>query len=146
MVRASLAVLWISSACRPEPTPLPFTSSIDAVPPYSTHGTVRWGTSDEGGLVLEVSVRGPVDEISRERGSGIEPNLIWHLVQGACAAWIRQDPGLKVLARWTRTPTSRETNDFRYVITRSDAGDPMRPRALAAFGRPLYACGDLLAG
>lgn len=149
--RVSLvAALAISSACRSEPAPLPYAFSIEAMPPQSAHGTARWGVSEQGDLVLEVSVRGPVDEISRERGSRLEPNLIWLLVQGDCAAWSRQDTGLNVLARFSPGPTSPDTNDFRYVVPKAENGDPTRPRALAAFrnggGGPLYACGDLRAG
>ena len=145
-----LAALSMAAACRPEPQPLAFTTSIDPVPPQTVHGTAHWGLSETGDLVLDVFVRGAADEISRQRGSRLEPNLIWHLVQGDCTAWIRSDRGLNVLSRFSPTPASPDSNDFRYTIKKADAGDPTRPRALVAFrnggGGPLYACADLRAG
>ncbi len=144
------AAVALSAACGSEPPALPFTTAIEPVAPQTVRGAARWGLSDGGDLVLDVSVRGAADEVSRQRGSRLEPNLIWHLVQGDCAAWIRGDRGLNVLARFSPMPTSSDTNDFRYTIKKADAGDPTRPRALAAFrnggGGPLYACADLRAG
>nr|HEV8670828.1 hypothetical protein [Candidatus Limnocylindria bacterium] len=136
-------------ACDGEPTLVTF--DIRPVAPSLLSGSGKAGlqaSGATGALVLEVSVRGPADEISRAGTDPLEPNLIWHVVEGDCASW--REPGAasrhQVLYRWSPPPTRADAMDFRAVISRSDLDDLARPHALLAFrngGGPLYACGDL---
>jgi hypothetical protein len=124
---------------------VPVDFAIQAVPPSQTSGTGRASYDAQGDLVLEVSVKGPVTEITK---SGPFPaNLIWHLLEGTCAQWTVNEPDHKVIARWTIDPQTPSSLDFRYVVSRGDLDAMSRPHAVAAFqnggGGPLYACGDL---
>lgn len=120
---------------------------IRPIPPWRTTGTGRAALSSRGDLVLQVSVRGPASEISRPGTDPLQPNFIWHLVEGTCAAWQRNEPGHNVVARWTLEPQQPDAQDFRYVVPQADLDLMTRPHALAAFrnggGGPLYACGDI---
>jgi len=99
---ALAVVAGIAVACQGQPAlrafdihPVPLSLSL-------TSGTGKAGLNGGGDLVLEVSVRGPADEISRPARDSLQPNLIWHLLEGDCAAW--RQPGAtshrQVLARW----------------------------------------------
>jgi hypothetical protein len=120
---------------------------IRPVAPWRTTGTGRATLSSRGELVLEVSVRGPASEISRPGTDPLQPNFIWHLVEGTCASWERNDPGHSVIARWTLDPQQPDAQDFRHVVSKGELDPMTRPHALAAFrnggGGPLYACGDI---
>jgi len=144
---ACTLIAAIAVACHAQPALRPF--DIRPVAPSLTSGSGRAGLDGTGALVLEVSVRGPAAEISRAGTDPLEPNLIWHVVEGDCAAW--REPGVErryhVLYRWTPVPARADAMEFRTVITAGDLDDLSRPHALAAFrnggGGPLYACGDL---
>jgi hypothetical protein len=102
------------------------------------------GVNGDGDLVLDVAVKGPADEITK---AGPSPaNLIWHLVEGSCAAWRANEAGHAVLARWTINPQQPDAISFRFTISRADLDVMSRPHAVAAFqnggGGPLYSCGD----
>jgi hypothetical protein len=148
-VRLGLAALIVVGAitCRSGPRDLG-SFTIQAVPPSLTAGTAD-ATIDSGGdLVLTVSVRGPAREISRTGQTGrLEPNLLWHIVDGTCAAWSRGESDHEVRAVCTIEPNAVDLNEFTYVVAKSAIGDLRLPHALAAFrnggGGPLYACGDL---
>jgi hypothetical protein len=119
---------------------------IKPVPPWTTAGNGRATLTSDGDLVLDVAVRGA--EISRSSPpSSQRANLIWHLLEGTCAAWTRQEPGHNVIARWTKDPQQVDAQDFRYVIRKSELDSMTRPHALGAFRNggalPLYACGDI---
>lgn len=120
---------------------------IKPISPWRTTGTGRATLSSRGDLVLEVSVRGPASEISRPATDPLQPNFIWHLVEGTCASWERNEPGHSVIARWTLVPQHADAQDFRYVVSKADLDPMTRPHAVAAFrnggGGPLYACGDV---
>ncbi len=137
----------IAVACQTPPALRAF--DIRPVAPSLTSGSGKAGLDISGALVLEVSVRGPAAEISRAGSDPLQPNLIWHVVEGDCAAW--REPGVEtrhqVLYRWTPVPAKADAMDFRTVIAASYLGDLSRPHALAAFrnggGGPQYACGDI---
>ena len=123
----------------------PIGFDIKPVASAQTSGTGRAGINGNGDLVLDVSVTGPTDEITRP---GPTPaNLIWHLLEGTCSAWRASEAGHRVLARWTIDPQQPDAVTFRYTISRADLDVMSRPHAVAAFqnggGGPLYACGDL---
>jgi len=147
-VRLGLAALLIVSAiaCRSAPRDLG-SFTVQAVPPSLTAGTADATINSDGDLVLTVSVRGPAQEISRTGQAGrLDPNLIWHLVDGTCAAWIRGERNHEVRARWSVDPNAADLNEFTYVVSKVSLGDLRLPHALAAFrngGVLLYACGDL---
>lgn len=117
---------------------------IKPVPPSQTTGTGRATLTPGGDLVLEVSVHG--SEVMRTDPSP-RPNFIWHLLEGTCAAWQRNEPGNKVIARWELPAQQLDAQEFRYVVTKSELDDMTRPHAVAAFrsggSGPLYACGDV---
>jgi hypothetical protein len=147
-VRFGLAViLVISAACQPAPRELgQFT--IRPVPPSLSTGTGKAATNGAGDLVISVSVHGPAAEVTRTGRDGqLEPNLIWHLVEGDCASWRASGTAHNVLIRWTSEPRRADADEFEYTISRSFLGELDRPHAIAAFrnggGGPLYACGDL---
>lgn len=140
--------LSLSVACQSPPPPQLTSFEIRGVPPSLTSGSGRAGLDADGDLVIEVSVRGPAAEISREgRAGSIEPNLIWHLVTGDCATWERPNaPGRNVLYRWSPSPDHADSVTFRSVIKRELLDNADQPDAVAAFrnGRdPFVACGDL---
>jgi hypothetical protein len=147
-MRTSLAsaVLLLASACSTPPQAIPF--DIRPVAPALTSGTGRATLTAQGDLALDVSVHGPADEISRSdtRGAG-QSNFLWHLLEGTCTAWQRNEQGHTVLARWSVDPQRPDASEFHYVIPHGDLDTMSRPHALAAFrnggGGPLYACGDL---
>jgi len=148
-VRLGLAALVVASAiaCRSAPRDLG-SFTIQAVPPSVTAGTADATINSDGDLVLTVSVRGPAQEISRTgQGGRPEPNLLWHLVDGNCAAWIRGETNHEVRAVWSIDPNRVDLNEFTYVVSKVFVGDLRLPHALAAFrnggGGPLYTCGDL---
>jgi hypothetical protein len=103
--------------------------------------------NQQGDLVLAVSVQGPPEVLTRVRDGNLEPNLIWHLVEGDCAAWRVEGNRNQVLARWNTNPHSSNTDTFQYTIRKGDLGDPAHKHALVAFRNggsgPLYACGNL---
>ena len=70
---------------------------IKPVPPSLTTGTGRARLNGQGDLILEISVRGPSEEISKPGSQ--DGNLLWHLLEGDCAAWQRNERGHKVMAR-----------------------------------------------
>jgi hypothetical protein len=148
-MRAGPLVLLIlsSAACQSTPRELgAFT--IRPIPPSLSVGSGKAVINGAGDLVLTVSLRGPAGEITRTARNGqLEPNLIWHLVEGDCAAWSRNDTSHTVLIRWTIQPESADVSEFTYVVPRSFRGDLGQPHALAAFrnggGGPLYVCGDM---
>ncbi len=123
----------------------PIGFEIKPVAPAQTSGTGRAALNGQGDLVLDVSVRGPIDEITKP--GPFPANLIWHLLEGSCAAWQANEAGHAVLARWTIDPQQADALTFRYVIARADLDVMSRPHSVAAFrnggGGPLYACGDL---
>jgi hypothetical protein len=146
----SLACIFLAAsafACQAQPALRTF--DIRAVAPSLTSGSGKVGLDRSGALVLEVSVRGPAAEISRAGTDPLQPNLIWHVVEGDCAAW--REPGVEsrhqVLSKWTPIPAHADALEFRTTIAAGDLDDLSRPHALAAFrnggGGPLYACGDL---
>lgn len=145
MLSAVIAVTAI--ACQPSPAWRGF--DIRALPPALTTGSGKAALNGAGDLMLDVSVRGPAEEVSRQGQNPLEPNFIWHVVEGDCAAW--SQPGVesrhKVLYRWTPVPTQPDAMSFQTTIPKSSLDDMSRPHALAAFrnggGGPLYACGDL---
>jgi hypothetical protein len=148
-MRFGLVVLVVMSAaaCRSAPRELG-TFTIQAVPPSLTAGTADAAINSDGDLVVTVSVHGPAQEISRAgEGGRLEPNLIWHIVDGTCAAWTRGETGHEVRARWTIAPDRVDLNEFTYVVGKTYLGDLRLPHAIAAFrnggGGPLYTCGDL---
>ena len=119
---------------------------IEPVPPARTSGSGRASLNAQGDLVLEVSVTGPAEEISRTDAIPAS-NLIWHLLEGSCAAWERNESGHQVIARWIVPPQTLDTIDFRYVVAHADLDSLTHPHAVAAYrnggGGPLYACGDV---
>jgi len=129
----------------PSQPPQALTSfEIKAVPPWHTEGTGRATLTSTGDLVLEISVHGP--EVTR-----VDPtpryNFIWHLLEGTCSAWQRNEPGHKVITRWELPAQKLDSQDFRYQIKKSDLDPMTQPHAVAAVrsggGGPMYACGDL---
>lgn len=123
-------------------------------PGHQVSGRATVDVTAAGDLVLEVTIQGPQHEITRSEhadlGSNlIWPNLIWHIVEGTCDAWVREtaDRG-KVLYRFIEVSSSLESLSFRTTVARVWLGQiDSQPLALAAFrnggGGPLYACGDL---
>lgn len=104
--------------------------------------------SGSGDLVLAVTLHGPAEEITRTGAEGaLQPNLIWHLLEGDCASWERGETTHTVLYRWTVNADRTDTTEFTRVIPKGFANDLVGPHALAAFrnggGGPLYVCGDL---
>ncbi len=148
-VAGALGVGRVLTESRNRVAAQPIAFDIRPVPPARTSGTGRATLNSQGDLVLEVSVRGPADEISRPVADVQTSNLIWHLLEGSCAAWQGNEPGHQVLARWTLPPQRPDAMDFRYVISSADLAAQImsRPHAVAAFrnggGGPLYTCGDL---
>ncbi len=147
-MRLGLAALVVASAiaCRSAPRDLG-SFTIQAVPPSLTAGTADATINSDGDMVLTVSVHGPAQEISRTgQGGRLDPNLIWLLVDGDCAAWIRGETNHEVRARWSIVPNLVDLNEFTYVVSKVFVGDLRLPHALVAFrngGVLLYACGDL---
>jgi hypothetical protein len=122
------------------------TFSIEAVGASQLAGTATARMDQDGDLVLAVSVHGPPELLTRIREGNLEPNLIWHLVEGDCAAWRSDGNRNEVLARWSTDPQSGDTNNFGYTVGKAHLGDTRRAHALIAFrngGGPLYACGNL---
>lgn len=123
-------------------------------PGHEVSGQAIVDVTAAGDLVLEITIQGPQHEISRSEhadlGSNlIWPNLIWHVVEGTCDAWVGEtaDRG-KVLYRFIEVPNNPDSLSFRMTVARVWLGQlDSRRLALAAFrnggGGPLYACGDL---
>lgn len=151
---ARIAVAGLVVACGAQPALRAF--DIRPVAPSLVSGSGKAGLQVSGAgalvLVLEVSVHGPANEISRAGTDPLQPNLLWHIVDGDCASWREPNNGKghNVLYKWTPPPTRPDAMDFRIVISGSDLGDLGRPHALAVFrnggGGPFYACGDLPLG
>jgi len=147
-VRLGLTALLVASAlaCRSAPRDLG-SFTIQAVPPSITEGTADATSNSDGDLVLTVSVHGPGAEISRVGPGGrLDPNLIWLLVDGGCAPWIRGERDHDVRARWTIAPQRVDLNEFTYAVSKLALDDLRLPHALVAFpngGTSVYACGDL---
>ncbi len=137
----------IVAACQSAPRELG-SFTIRPIPPSLSVGSGRAAMNGAGDLVLAVTLHGPAAEITRTGADGgLQPNLIWHFLEGDCASWQRGDTTHAVLSRWTVNADRTDASEFTYVIPRALTDDLVRPHALAAFrnggGGPLYVCGDL---
>lgn len=146
-LRLAVVVAVILGACQSAPRELG-SFAIRPVAPSLSAGSGRAAISGSGDLVLAVTLHGPAEEITRTGAEGaLQPNLIWHLLEGDCASWERGETTHTVLYRWTVNADRTDTTEFTRVIPKGFANDLVGPHALAAFrnggGGPLYVCGDL---
>jgi hypothetical protein len=131
---------------------IPRAFAITPTPGHQTRGTARIEITPNLDVILEVSVQGPVQEISRPNGG---PNVIWHIATGICATWRSaaaqgRNPGnADVLYRFVHPPDRPDAQNFELRIRRDliDGRGLRTPAVLVAFrnggGGPLYACGDI---
>ena len=123
------------------------TSSFRAGLNWHVTGHLRLWPTSQGDHLLRAEANGPTYELSGGGAGGGE--LLWHLVQGDCRAWIdaskhlRNPEGLQVVARFNYPPDTPNSQTFSLVIPSGATG---RTLALAAFvqgGGPLVTCATL---